>query len=711
MRPKFPLRAPALLLALVAPYLPAQPVPPAPQSVDLRYVGTGVRVGVGYDSENHLRGDLSWVFREDARSAWIGELWAADHSSGGVQLSYQWRPADAVADAGVRKAFVAYDQNRYRDGKLTAGGGYERENWFVNGYAAGALTGRRETAYDSVTYLQTTTGIDGGRPFEQDTYTTVETRRFERPYDYGVGIRFGHFHDGALLRVELGADYEWGRASAEQGTISLGVEKFFAGSPWSIAVLGEAYRKGGDYEPRRDDQRITAMLRYEFGGTGWRPAQPYRMVEVPASAPAGARQSPPAAAPAASPTSPGATAAAIPAPPRIEKRMVKTTGTMASDAFFDFDRALVRADTKPALDSVAARLKSGGWEGNIRITGHTCNLGAPAYNLKLSQRRAAAVRDYLVAAGVPAERIVTEGKGVAEPRFPNDAAGRPKNRRVDVEFVTFEQREETVTLPPLPAPAAAAAAPVAPAAAPARQPPAPAAPAVEWRREEIDAEPAWLRRALHNAPRHKQAVDVYVTQERTTSTTPGERRYLNRGPVAVADAYSFDADSGAHPLDVLANDSDPDGDALVIQSVRAPAHGSAVISGGRIVYTPAAGYAGPDSFSYTAADAKGATSTAAVAVTVIQVNRGPTAKDDFAIAGFNTPVSIDVLANDSDPDRDPLSVASFTQPANGTVTRGSGNLLVYRAKQDWIGYDTFSYTASDGKGGTASATVTVFADP
>lgn len=712
MRSSLPTRAPALLLALVAPYLAAQPAAPAPQSVDLRYVGAGIRVGVGYDSDNHLRGDLSWVLREDARSAWIGELWAADRSTGGLQLSYQWRPADAVADAGVRKAFVAYDQNRYRDGKLTLGGGYERENWFASGYAAGALTGRRETAYDSVTYLQTTSGSDGGRPYEQDTYTTVETRRFERPYDYGVGIRFGHFHDGALLRVELGADYEWGRASAEQGTISLGIEKFFAGSPWSVALLGEAYRKGGDYEPRRDDQRITAMLRYEFGGAGWRPARPYRMVEVPAAAPAGARPTPPAAVPASPPAVSGATATPAPATPRIEKRMVKTTGTMASDAFFDFDRAVIRADAKPALDSVAARLARGGWEGNIRITGHTCNVGTPAYNLKLSQRRAAAVRDYLVAAGVPADRIVTEGKGMAEPRFPNDAAGRPKNRRVDVEFVTFEQREETVTLPPVPVPPAGpVVTPATPAAGPASQPPTPPPPAVEWRREEIDAEPAWLRRALHNPPRHKQAVDVYVTQERTTSTTAGERRYLNRGPVAVADAYSFDADSGAHPLDVLANDSDPDGDALVIQSVRAPAHGSAVVSGGRIVYTPAAGYAGPDSFSYTAADAKGATATAAVTLTIVQVNRGPTAKDDFAIAGFNTPVSIDVLANDSDPDRDPLSVVSFTQPANGTVTRGSGNLLVYRAKQDWIGYDTFSYTASDGRGGTASATVTVFADP
>jgi hypothetical protein len=73
-------------------------------------------------------------------------------------------------------------------------------------------------------------------------------------------------------------------------------------------------------------------------------------------------------------------------------------------------------------------------------------------------------------------------------------------------------------------------------------------------------------------------------------------------------------------------------------------------------------------------------------------------------------VTIDVLANDSDADGDALAVVSFTQPPNGSVTR-QGNKLVYLSRLNFIGYDRFSYTVSDGRGGTATASVTVFADP
>ena len=687
--------ASALLLALISPYVPAQQLaaPPPPQNVDLSYVGAGARVGIGYDSENRLRGDAYYVFREDARSAWIGELWAADRSAGGGQLTYNWQPADAGPDATVRKFFVAADQNRWRDRKLTAGGGVENQKWFATGYASAATTGRREISSDAVTTQQTITGNDNGRAFEQDIFTTNVTRRFERAYDYGLGLRGGHFYERALVRVELGGDYEWGRSSASQGTVSLGVEKYFEGSPFSIALVGEAFWKRGDFETKRDDQRITAMLRYEFGGPAWRPAREYRTVQV---------EIPPAAAmaPSSAAAAPAVTKAAE---PRVEKRLIKTTATMSSDAFFDFDKSVLRPDAKTALDGAIVRLKSAGFEGNLRITGHTCNIGSAAYNQKLSERRAEAVRQYLLAAGIPGERVLAEGMGLTNPRFPNDKEGRPKNRRVDLEFVTFETREETLILPPLPP---ATPAPVA--AGPSASPPVPQ---IEWRREEIATEPTWLRRALHNPPHHKQTVDVYTAQEQTTTVTAGEKRYANRPPTAVADAYTINADSGATLLDVLVNDSDPDGDALKIVSVTAPAHGTATVSGGRISYTPAAGYGGTDSLTYTIADPKGLTSTAPVTITILSMNHPPQARNDFALAHYNQPVTIDVLANDTDPDGDTLTVVSFTQGFNGTVTRGPGDLLIYLSKQNFLGYDYFNYTISDGKGGTSTATVTVFADP
>jgi hypothetical protein len=74
-------------------------------------------------------------------------------------------------------------------------------------------------------------------------------------------------------------------------------------------------------------------------------------------------------------------------------------------------------------------------------------------------------------------------------------------------------------------------------------------------------------------------------------------------------------------------------------------------------------------------------------------------------------VTIPVLANDSDPDGDPLTIVSFTSPVFGTVARGPDNTLIYTALQNFIGMDVFHYTISDGRGGTASTIVTVYADP
>jgi hypothetical protein len=311
----------------------------------------------------------------------------------------------------------------------------------------------------------------------------------------------------------------------------------------------------------------------------------------------------------------------------------------------------------------------------------------------------------MIAHGLPADRLLAEGLGEAAPRYPNAPATRPKNRRVDIEFVTFEEKVETVALPAPTKPTPPAAAPVP------TTPPAAAAPAVEWRREEIAGEPAWLRRALRSTAGHKQTVDVYRSQTETLTTVEGPKRYLNRQPVAQDDAITIEADSAARAVAVLANDSDPDGDPLALASVGTPAHGTATISGTQVLYTPAPGYTGPDAFSYTVTDGKGGTATATVSVAIVRTNHPPVAKDDFVVAGYNKPADVDVLLNDSDPDGDALVVVSFTQPSHGTVTRGAGGVLTYRARDGFVGYDTFTYTAGDGKGGTATAQVVVFADP
>ena len=136
-------------------------------------------------------------------------------------------------------------------------------------------------------------------------------------------------------------------------------------------------------------------------------------------------------APAALPTPlPAPAPAAPPAPvPGSEKV------SFSAEALFDFDKAIVKPEGKAALDGLLAKLQ--GMNTEVMVTvGHTDAVGTDQYNQKLSQRRAEAVKAYLVAAGVAADRVYTEGKGEAQPVADNkSAAGRAKNRRVTVEVV------------------------------------------------------------------------------------------------------------------------------------------------------------------------------------------------------------------------------------------------------------------------------------
>jgi len=101
-----------------------------------------------------------------------------------------------------------------------------------------------------------------------------------------------------------------------------------------------------------------------------------------------------------------------------------------------------------------------------------------------------------------------------------------------------------------------------------------------------------------------------------------------------------------------------------------------------------------------------------VSGTVVQViSDPPVANDDTATTDEDTAVTINVLGNDTDPDGDPLSVASVTQGTNGSVAINADDTVTYTPDADFNGTDTFTYTASDGLGGTDTATVTVTVNP
>ncbi|MBE2197677.1 MAG: tandem-95 repeat protein [Anaerolinea sp.] len=184
---------------------------------------------------------------------------------------------------------------------------------------------------------------------------------------------------------------------------------------------------------------------------------------------------------------------------------------------------------------------------------------------------------------------------------------------------------------------------------------------------------------------------------------------LNTDPVAVADSAITDEDT-AVTIPVLANDSDADGDTLTVTGVTQPAHGLATTDGTAVTYTPNANYHGSDSFTYTINDGQGGSDTATVTITVNPVNDDPTAVNDVATTDEDTPVTILVLANDSDVDGDTLTITGVTQPTNGAVTH-TGSDVTYTPDADYHGPDSFTYTVSDGNGGTATATVSVSVTP
>ena len=124
----------------------------------------------------------------------------------------------------------------------------------------------------------------------------------------------------------------------------------------------------------------------------------------------------------------------------------KPTGekiTVAADALFDFDKATLRPEGKAKLDELVAKAGAIKLE-VILVVGHTDRIGSASYNQKLSERRAAAVKSYLVSKGIEANRVYTEGKGLTQPVTGDKCKG-PKSkaliqclqpdRRADIEII------------------------------------------------------------------------------------------------------------------------------------------------------------------------------------------------------------------------------------------------------------------------------------
>ena len=181
----------------------------------------------------------------------------------------------------------------------------------------------------------------------------------------------------------------------------------------------------------------------------------------------------------------------------------------------------------------------------------------------------------------------------------------------------------------------------------------------------------------------------------------------NDAPVAVNDTATVNEDSDDNVIDVLANDTDDDGDPLTITLATASNGKVTINADGTLSYIPTTDFSGTDIITYTLSDGNGGSTTATVIVTVIGTNDSPVMMNDSTTVSQNSSSnSINVLANDSDPDGDSLTVTTATA-TNGTVTINADGTLGYVPNDGFSGADTITYTVSDGNGGTGTATVAV----
>lgn len=180
----------------------------------------------------------------------------------------------------------------------------------------------------------------------------------------------------------------------------------------------------------------------------------------------------------------------------------------------------------------------------------------------------------------------------------------------------------------------------------------------------------------------------------------------NTDPTPAPDTAVTDEDTPV-TIPVLANDSDPDGDPLTVTGGSATNGSVTVNPDGTITYTPNQDFNGTDTITYTVTDGNGGSATSTVTVTVNPVNDAPEAVDDTATTAFNTPVTIAVLANDSDVDGDLLAVTGTPASADGTVVVNPDGTITFTPNAGFTGTAVIDYTVTDPDGLTDSARVFV----
>lgn len=179
---------------------------------------------------------------------------------------------------------------------------------------------------------------------------------------------------------------------------------------------------------------------------------------------------------------------------------------------------------------------------------------------------------------------------------------------------------------------------------------------------------------------------------------------VNDVPVADAQSVTLDEDTATAIMLVA---TDADNNPLTYEVVASPTHGTLSGTGANLTYTPNADYNGSDSFTFKANDGTVDSNVAKVSITVKSVNDAPVAVNDSATTNEDSPVTLNVKANDTDVDGDTLKVTSTTNGTHGSVVINANGTVTYTPAANYNGPDSFTYTISDSNGGNGTATVTV----
>ncbi|MFK8010979.1 MAG: Ig-like domain-containing protein [Marinicellaceae bacterium] len=724
--------------------------------LNFAYTGDQTRLGIGITEEGELIGDFLKSFNGTYRTNWMAQAWASD-GAGGIELDYHWivgaeSELDLIEKSDqlkVNKLFLAIDQNHADDRKITLGGGQEIKDKFWSLNLSSAITGDRLVSETSEFDFNVLNGTIDGIDFIQDQTIETITRNFESPYDWGVGGRLGKYFDSNLVRLTGGLDYESGEFDSDQLTASVDVEKYFSNTGHSLALSVRQLHKGGMFETDNNDTRAYLMWRYDFGTT-YQPTERFEEVKV-VDEDALARLKEQRKVVIQNEIDLSSVAFFDLNSYKLRDETIDVlkdlvgqikskelgskitiVGHTCSIYTEEYNQTLSENRANAARDYFVSQ----GIDANIILSSGKGELD-PKFNnddpLEQPKNRRVTVsfltlEKSMKEVEIPAEDVpvkwVKKPVEVA-PSWLSRALNNPAKHKRTVDVYKFQEQEQIETLGEVvllnQAPSAIndeltvlrnSSATLIDVLDNDSDPDSDSLSIIDVVQPANGAVINNGNSLTYTPNTGYVGIDVfeYTVDDGNGKTASAQVNVtvVNNAPQANDDVSTA---NGSDPLliDVINNDTDSDGDTLIVKSVTQPSNGSVINNeDGTVTYQANDGYVGSDSFNYVVSDFDGDESSATVNVNVLQMNNPPVAVDDMYDVAYNGSWSFNPLLNDTDLDGDVLSVESVdTSGLQGTLTVNADGSMNYQAPVNFSGNDVFTYTVIDGNGGYSTATVTM----